>query len=165
LKNIRIVMRLGEDIMPTCVCQIPPDTLNDSQKSAIAESIDARHSEATGAPRFFCQVVIEETRALRYLGGQKSSHHIWLRADIRGGRPEDVRSQMMVKMMQDISKITGFTEDDIWVYVCNLVPTDMVEYGHVLPKPGQEKQWFESLPPSLQGYLTRLGTSAETFTL
>jgi phenylpyruvate tautomerase PptA (4-oxalocrotonate tautomerase family) len=47
----------------------PPDTLKDSQKSAIAESISVRHSEATGAPRFFCQVVIEETPALRYLGG------------------------------------------------------------------------------------------------
>jgi hypothetical protein len=33
----------------------------------------------------------------------------------------------------------------------------MVEYGHVLPVPGQEQQWFASLPETLQQYLTSLG--------
>jgi phenylpyruvate tautomerase PptA (4-oxalocrotonate tautomerase family) len=151
--------------MPTYVCSVPPGKLSDSQKSAIAESISTRHSQATGAPKFFCQVVIEETHADRYLGGEKSSGHIWVRADIRAGRSEQVRSQMMLRMMEDIQKITGLDPDHIWVYVCNLAPTDMVEYGHVLPKPGEEKQWFKELPASLQQYLAGLGTTADSFTL
>lgn len=72
---------------------------------------------------------------------------------------------MMLNMMKDISRITGLSDDDIWIYVCNLGPTDMVEYGHVLPVPGKEKEWFEQLPQSLRSYLTNLGTTVENFTL
>jgi phenylpyruvate tautomerase PptA (4-oxalocrotonate tautomerase family) len=151
--------------MPTYVCSVPPRKLDDSQKSEIADCISSRHSEATGAPPYFVQVVIEESRADRYLGGKKSSDHIWIRGDIRAGRSEEVRSKMMLNMMKDINRITGISYDNIWVYVCNLAPTDMVEYGHVLPVPGKEKQWFEELPESLRTYLASLGTTAENFTL
>ena len=51
------------------------------------------------------------------------------------------------------------------MYVCNLEPTDMVEYGHVLPRPGQEGAWFDSLPAKLQAYLRSLGVTRDNFTL
>ena len=72
---------------------------------------------------------------------------------------------MMTKMMQDISRITSIGQENVWVYVCNLDPTDMIEYGHVLPPPGQEKAWFESLPAFLRTYLAKLGTTKENFQL
>jgi phenylpyruvate tautomerase PptA (4-oxalocrotonate tautomerase family) len=152
--------------MPTYVCSVPPKTLSDIQKAKIAQAISQRHSEATGAPSFFVQVEIEEspTKA-RYLGGTLTNAHIWIRGDIRAGRSEQARSLLMLNIMKDVSKIAGLKEDDIWVYLCNLAPTDMVEYGHVLPKPGEEQAWFESLSPSLQSYLSGLGVSKEKFTL
>jgi phenylpyruvate tautomerase PptA (4-oxalocrotonate tautomerase family) len=151
--------------MPTYVCSVPPGKLNDSQKSEIAGCISNRHSEATGAPQSMVQVVIEETRADRYLGFKRTSDHIWVRGDIRAGRTEEARVKMMLNMMEDINRITGIGDDNIWIYLCNLAPTDMVEYGHVLPKPGKEKQWFGQLPQSLQRYLASVGTTAENFTL
>lgn len=72
---------------------------------------------------------------------------------------------MMLKIMEDISRITQISQEHIWVYVCNLAPTDMVEYGHVLPLPRKEKEWFENLPGSLQHYLNSLGTTKDNFTL
>jgi phenylpyruvate tautomerase PptA (4-oxalocrotonate tautomerase family) len=154
-----------KSVMPTYVCSIPPGKLNDSQKSEIAGCISNRHSEATGAPQSMVQVVIEESRADRYLGFKRTSDHIWVRGDIRAGRTEEARVEMMLNMMKDINKITGIGDDNIWIYLCNLAPTDMVEYGHVLPRPGKEKQWFEQLPQSLQRYLASVGTTAENFTL
>ena len=71
----------------------------------------------------------------------------------------------MLNIMRDLTEITGVIEDNIWVYVCNLVPTDMVEYGHVLPSPGEEQQWFSSLKPKLREYLKSLGITRENFTL
>ena len=68
-------------------------------------------------------------------------------------------------MMEEISMVTRISQEQIWVYLCNLEPTDMVEYGHVLPKPGQEKAWFDALPKSLQVYMKKLGAKSETFTL
>jgi hypothetical protein len=41
----------------------------------------------------------------------------------------------------------------------------MVEYGHVLPKPGEEQSWFESLPLSLRKYLESLGIQEKDFQL
>jgi phenylpyruvate tautomerase PptA (4-oxalocrotonate tautomerase family) len=151
--------------MPTYVCNVPPGKLNDSQKHEIAKCISHRHKEATGAPISMTQVIIEESLANCYLGWERKSDHIWLRGDIRAGRTVEVRTQMMLKMMEDINGITHIGIDNIWVYLCNLAPTDMVEYGRVLPKPGEEKQWFEHLPQSLQRYLVSLGTTAENFTL
>ncbi|HEX7663932.1 MAG TPA: tautomerase family protein [Polyangiaceae bacterium] len=152
--------------MPTYVCSVPPKMLDDEQKQKIAVAIGHRHSEATGAPSFFVQVVVEESPTTkRYLGGTLTSEHIWVRGDIRAGRPESVRGQLMLNIMRDLSVIAGIPQESIWVYLCNLEPTDMVEFGHVLPKPGAEREWFEALPKSLQTYLQGLGTDQEKFRL
>ncbi len=152
--------------MPTYVCFVPPKSLSDDQKDQIAAAIGRRHSEATGAPPFFVQVVIEESDTTRrYLGGQLSGAHIWVRGDIRAGRSEAVRSAIMLAVMKDVSAIATVPEASIWVYLCNLESTDMVEFGHVLPAPGGERAWFEGLPPDLQTYLTGLGAKRETFRL
>jgi phenylpyruvate tautomerase PptA (4-oxalocrotonate tautomerase family) len=140
--------------------------LSDLQKQEIATAIGKRHSEATGAPPFFVQVVIEEQgTSKRFLGGTATDHHIWIRGDIRAGRAESKREQIMLGVMNDVSRITGYPIDDIWVYLCSLAPTDMVEYGRVLPKPGEEQQWFGSLPVSLRKYLENLGVTQERFQL
>ena len=68
-------------------------------------------------------------------------------------------------IVQAVSEISGVEESAIWVYLCNLAPDDMVEYGHVLPLPGAEQAWFEALPPDLQHDLTSLGVEKEKFVL
>jgi phenylpyruvate tautomerase PptA (4-oxalocrotonate tautomerase family) len=152
--------------MPTYVCSVPSKTLSDAQKAQIARAICKRHSEATGAPSFFVQVEIDESPAkARFLGGSPAEAHIWIRGDIRAGRSEDVRQQLMLSIMKDVSRIARVKEQDVWVYLCNLAPTDMVEYGHVLPPPGHEQAWFQSLPVELQRYLNSLGAEKGSFTL
>jgi phenylpyruvate tautomerase PptA (4-oxalocrotonate tautomerase family) len=89
--------------MPTYVCYLPRDRFDTEQKGRIAGAISQRHSEATGAPSYFVQVMIEETDADRYLGGQPASDHIWVRGDIRAGRTENQRTTLMIKVMQDCS--------------------------------------------------------------
>ena len=46
--------------------------------------------------------------------------------------------------------------DFIWVYLEDLLPNQMIEYGEVLPKSGQEKKWFNSLTPSLRKRLRKM---------
>ncbi|MGC2659793.1 MAG: tautomerase family protein [Bryobacteraceae bacterium] len=152
--------------MPTYVCSVPNGKLSDQQKQEIAIAIGNRHSEATGAPHFFVQVVVEEQgTSKRFLGGTAADQHLWIRGDIRAGRTDKERGQIELNIMNDVSRITGIPPDDIWIYLCNLAPTDMVEYGHVLPRPGEEQQWFASLPLSLRKYLESLGVHQETFQL
>lgn len=72
---------------------------------------------------------------------------------------------MITQIMKEVSQIAGISEQLIWIYLCNLEPTDMLEYGHILPAPGNEKAWFEQLPQSLRDYLTSLGTTKDNFAL
>jgi phenylpyruvate tautomerase PptA (4-oxalocrotonate tautomerase family) len=152
--------------MPTYVCSLAEGSVNDDQKEAIARALSGIHSEETGAPPYFVQVVIEEKKPTqRFLGGTRVSGQIWIRGDIRAGRTEEQRNAMMLRMMEEVGRITGVQDQDIWIYLCNLAPTDMVEYGHVLPKPGEEATWYDSLPKALQNYLQSLGTTKENFKL
>jgi phenylpyruvate tautomerase PptA (4-oxalocrotonate tautomerase family) len=99
----------------------------------MAEAITRIHSEETGAPTFFVQVVFEEKQtADRFLGGTRASGQIWISADIRAGRTDAQRQKLMLRIMRKVSRITGVREDAVWIYLCNLAPTDMIEYGHVL---------------------------------
>src|SRR5258708_12375383 len=57
--------------MPTYVCPVPAGSLTITQKTAVVEAIARIHSEATGAPQFFVQVIIDENQSVdRFLGGQ-----------------------------------------------------------------------------------------------
>jgi phenylpyruvate tautomerase PptA (4-oxalocrotonate tautomerase family) len=152
--------------MPTYVCAVETGLLKEAEKQRIASAITRLHSEATGAPMWFVQVVFDEKeRRQRYLGGQPAGRLIWIRADIRAGRTIEQRHQLMQCIMQAVSEISGVEESAIWIYLCNLAPDDMIEYGHVLPLPGEEQTWFEALSPELQRYLASLGVEKEKFVL
>jgi phenylpyruvate tautomerase PptA (4-oxalocrotonate tautomerase family) len=150
--------------MPTYVCVVKAGLLNDQQKQRIASAITRLHGETTGAPTWLVQVVIDENeQRQRCLNGTPADHQIWIRADIRAGRTSEQRQRLMLGIVQAISEISGVEESAIWVYLCNLAPDDMVEYGRVLPLPGQEQAWFEALPSELQRHLTSIGIQKEQF--
>lgn len=152
--------------MPTYYCQVPNDKLDDEQKLGMARSITFRHSEATGAPSYFVQVVIDDdTHNARFIGGESAAEHIWIRADIRSGRSKDQLQSLMVNIRTDVASITGVSEDDIWIYLNSLEPDNMLEYGHILPLPGKESEWFNNLPENLRDRLQRVGVSQEKFAL
>src|SRR5258706_7773707 len=57
-----------ERSMPTYVCYLPRDRFSPDQKRQIVDAITFRHSEATGAPSYFVQVVIEEAERIAIWG-------------------------------------------------------------------------------------------------
>ena len=148
--------------MPTYVCSVAAGALTGSQKSKIARAIARVHTEATGAPAYLVQVIFDEKAASeRFLGGEPAANHVWIRGDIRAGRTLSQRESLALNIVKGVSDITGIDAQSIWVYLCNLEPTDMVEYGHVLPRPGGEQEWFENLPKSLQNHLANLGAKKD----
>src|ERR1700751_5025680 len=101
--------------MPTYVCSLAAGSVDDRQKPGIAEAITRGPNEETGVPRDFVQ------------GGSRASGQSRIRGDIRAGRTEMQRHAMMLRIMREVAQITGVKEESIWVYLCNLAPTDMVE--------------------------------------
>ena len=60
-------------------------------------------------------------------------------------------------LLIDVLKIP---DSVVWVYLNELVYTDMVEFGRVLPEPGDEQRWVEHLPPDLRDHLVSLDRGA-----
>lgn len=148
--------------MPTYVVSLRPGLLSDAQRDETARAITRIHHEATGAPQYFVQVVINEAAsAVRYLGGAPANDQIWIRADIRAGRTVAQRTALMQAMVKAVSAIAGVDDTKVWIYLCNIDATDMIEYGHVLPQPGGEQAWFEALPQPLRHHLAALGATPD----
>ena len=99
------------------------------------------------------------------MGRKQSSNHIWIRGDIRAGRSEQVRESLISNIAADVSTIAKTSLDNVWVYVCSLAPTDMIEYGHVLPRAGMEQEWFDNLPASLKAHILEFAKKDSKFTL
>jgi phenylpyruvate tautomerase PptA (4-oxalocrotonate tautomerase family) len=152
--------------MPSYVVSVPNGKLNDSQKQQIATSITGRHGEITGAPPFFVQVIIEEEgTSKRYIGGVETTEYIWIRVDMRAGRSPEQREELMLEIVSDVSRISGIPAENVWVNLCMLEPTDMVEYGRVLPGPGKEQEWFHTLPQPIRERIESLGIDQSRFQL
>ena len=146
--------------MPTYTCATRPGLLSDAQRAEIAEAISRAHEAATGAQVFFAQVVFEEC-AHRFIGGVSSDAHVMVRGDVRAGRSVAQRTTLVETIAREVAAITGVGATDIWVYLNELAPTDMVEFGHVLPEPGQEAAWLEALPPALRETLLSLARTRD----
>ena len=144
--------------MPTYVCSTVAGRLTPVQKAEIVRSITAVHHEETGAPRYLVQVIFYDLAADgHYVAGRAApAHQIWVRGDIRSGRTSEQKSQMALRIMQDVAKASGAVEDTVWVYLCDIPATNIAEYGRILPQPGEEDAWFSSLPGALRERLRPL---------
>jgi phenylpyruvate tautomerase PptA (4-oxalocrotonate tautomerase family) len=141
--------------MPTYTCSTTAGRLSEEQRLKVVESITAIHAEETGAPRYLVQVIFYEvdSRAL-YVGGKAApERQIWIRGDIRSGRSEAVKRNMLKRILRDLSDATGAAYEEIWVYLCDIPAFNIAEYGCVLPSPGDEAAWLAELPDNIRARL------------
>ncbi len=151
----------GETPMPTYVCYTAADRLTAEQRSRIATAITTAHSEEALAPRYLVQVMFQEFGPSRnYIGGAPvPSRQFWVRGDIRSGRTDAQRTRLQLRIAREVGEIAGSSPSDMWVYINELLPVNMVEFGHVLPQPGHENEWLGQLPKDLREHLTKLENS------
>ena len=146
--------------MPTYVCSAATGRLTPDQKAEIVRSITAIHHEETGAPRYLVQVIFYDVAPCsHYIAGRPApADQIWVRADIRGGRTNEQKSQMLRRIMQDVGKASGAAEETVWVYLSDIPAENVAEYGHALLPPGSEDAWFATLPDALREKLRSLAS-------
>ena len=91
------------------------------------------------------------------MGGKLvKTKEIFLSGQIRSGRTSKVKKQLILGLRKILIKNTKLQSDFVWVYLEELLPDQMIEYGEVLPKSGLEKKWFNSLSPSLRKRLKKM---------
>ena len=91
------------------------------------------------------------------MGGKLvKNKEIFLNGQIRAGRTSAIKKKLILGLREVIIKNTKLKKDFVWVYLEDLLPQQMIEYGEILPISGEEKNWFKSLSMSLKKRLKRL---------
>ena len=144
--------------MPTYIVKCSNFNLSQKQKNSLANDISNTHSKFTGANTFFAQVIFQKNeKNSHFMGGKLvKTKEIFLNGQIRSGRTSKVKKQLILELRKILIKNANLKKDYVWVYLEDLLPNQMVEYGEVLPKSGQEKKWFKSLTPSLKKRLAQM---------
>lgn len=149
--------------MPSYIVTCVEGRLNASQKSRIAEAVSRAHGDATGAPYYFVQVTLNEVKPDNYfLGGKPlNGDQIFVHGFIRDGRPTEMKDALIARLTSDVALASQMKTNCVWIYLSEIPPNQMVEYGRVLPLHGKEAEWAASLPEAEKARLEGIGIRKE----
>ena len=144
--------------MPTYTVTHSALDLDPEQRSRVANGITEAHNRITGANKYFAQVIFNEKSAGdHFMGGKPVSEpQLFLHGEIRAGRTEEVKKKLILELRDILVRVSGLDQSDVWVYIVDLLPNQMIEYGEVLPESGKENEWYSNLSPGLKEKLARL---------
>ena len=145
--------------MPTYTVTNSNFYISSKQQKKLAEGITKVHNIVTGANTYFAQVIFNKTKKNNhFMGGKKVKEpSIFLLGQIRAGRPKETKDQLISDLRDVIIKNSKLDETQVWVYIVDLPPSQMIEYGAVLPESGKEKEWFSKLSKKLKIKLSKIG--------
>jgi phenylpyruvate tautomerase PptA (4-oxalocrotonate tautomerase family) len=144
--------------MPTYTVTHSNFNLTSKQQKNLAEGITKVHNVVTGANTYFAQVIFNKTKKNNhFMGGKKVKEpSLFLLGQIRAGRPKKVKDKLISELKNILVKKSKLDETQVWAYIVDLPPSQMIEYGSVLPESGKEKEWFRNLPTKLKKKLLKL---------
>ena len=91
------------------------------------------------------------------MGGKKvKESSIFLFGQIRAGRPKNIKDKLISELKNVLLKESKLDEAQVWVYIIDLPPSQMIEYGAVLPESGKETEWFKNLSSKLRKKLSNI---------
>ena len=145
--------------MPTYTVTNSNFNLSSKQQKNLAEGITKVHNVVTGANNYFAQVIFNKTKKNNhFMGGKKVKEpSIFLLGQIRAGRTKETKDKLISDLRDVITENSKLDETQVWVYIVDLPPSQMIEYGAVLPESGKEKEWFSKLSKKLKIKLSKIG--------
>ena len=144
--------------MPTYTVTNSNFNLTTKQQKDLAQGITKVHNVVTGANTYFAQVIFNKTKKNNhFMGGKKVKEpSLFLLGQIRAGRPKKTKDRLISDLKNILVKKTKLDETQVWVYIVDLPPSQMIEYGVVLPGSGKELRWFKGLSNKLKKKLSQM---------
>jgi len=145
--------------MPTYTISAPAGRLTNAQKAQLAREVTRVHSEHTGAQTFFAQVVFVDVPASNWFvgGAPIDNEQIFINGQVRSGRSAQVKKALLEGLVEIVATVSAASKRKVWGYLEELPPAHMVEFGYVLPEPGREAEWLETMPAEDRAFLQSLG--------
>lgn len=145
--------------MPTYTVTVAQGRLTAAHKLAVAQAITQTHAGVTGAPSYFAQVIFHEVQpGNHFIGGAPlAADQLFVHGQIRAGRTVDEKDRLVRGLLQAVGAAAGAEPHAVWVYILDLVPRQMAEFGHVLPEPGGEAAWTAALPEQDRARMQAIG--------
>ena len=144
--------------MPTYTLTNSNFNLTTKQQKNLAQGITKVHNIVTGANTYFAQIIFNKTKKNNhFMGGKKVKEpSLFLLGQIRAGRPKKIKDKLILDLKNILVKNSKLDETQVWVYIVDLPPSQMIEYGAVLPESGKEGQWFKGLSKKLKKKLLQM---------
>ena len=144
--------------MPTYTVTYSNLNLSSRQQKNLAEGITKVHNVVTGANTYFAQVIFNKTKKNNHFMGGKlvKESSLFLLGQIRAGRSKKVKDKLISDLKNILVQNSKLDETQVWVYINDLPPSQMIEYGTVLPESGKEGEWFKNLSPKLRKKLSSI---------
>ena len=79
-------------------------------------------------------------------GAPLRGHQAFVHGQIRGGRTAESKDALISQILAAVSEASELERNRIWIYLVDIPARQMVEFGHVLPEPGDEPAWMAALP-------------------
>lgn len=145
--------------MPTYTVTTEINRLTPRQKTRIAQDITRIHKSVTGAPVSFVQILFTDIDpANHFVGGKPLQHDfLFLQAQIRAGRTLEQKQDLLFQLVQALAEAAAAPQNAVWAYLHELPANQMAEFGHTLPQPGTEDEWFNALPQEDRNLVDRIG--------
>ena len=144
--------------MPTYFVNFSNIKISKKIKIKLANKITKIHNVVTGANKYFVQVIFNDTKKWdHYMGGKiVTNPEIFIYGHIRKGRTAKIKNKLITGLREAVKNNIKLKKDNIWVYILDLKPNQMIEYGEILPKSGDEQKWFNNLPIKLKKRLNQI---------
>ncbi|UTW56506.1 tautomerase family protein [Kordiimonas sp. SCSIO 12610] len=124
--------------MPLYVCNSRKGLITNEAKAAIAKDITDIHCEVTAAPPTFVHAFFFEEATHVPIGDSQAL----LLGQIRAGRTDEQKAEIVERMRASINHHTGIELDDIVAVTTDTPASWVMEGGDLLPEPGEEEEWL-----------------------
>ncbi len=146
--------------MPSYVVTAPVGRFSAAQKSRLAGIITDIHCNITGAPSYLAQVIFNEVLPGNYFVGGKllKFDNIFVHGHIRAGRSREIKERLILEIMHSAAAIGETDRSCVQVYIVEVPPRQIAEWGQILPNPGEEAAWEAAIPDVVKDRIKALAS-------
>lgn len=125
--------------MPVYTCITQEGMLSAEQGADLAKEITRRHVAISGEPANFVRVIFETVSRGSTFSGGKPAVNASILGIIRS-RSTEVKARLLKDLWKEFKRVTGLSDDQLWISVTTISPSDAMEYGAIIPEVGHEAE-------------------------